>query len=292
MRWLSSVFVLVFWLAFSTVNAADSRDDKNAKRLKSAQKLIKAREYDAAVVVLQSILDEVGDDDPLYLQALYNEAYALEQDKKTPEALEAYNQCLELIAAQSDPGANGRVAEKCKKAVLRLDKSRRIILRHAAQIEKEAARFKGKDDYAYKKMMEIVKVMRGAWEHEKKTKPEKDVATIKSRISKRYRTFYGAVAAGDMDKAVKYVDPQIRKYAGDAKIIGYLRAMEGALKIAQVSKTGISIKKITLSKDKKSARIIGRLRMPHGVEDSDPNLWVMREDKWYLGDQDKLKDFK
>ncbi len=267
-------------------------ESKAAKRLEAAEKLVRSRDYDAALVVLESILEDAEEADPVHVQALYHKAYVLEQQKKSQEALTAYNRCLELLVDGDAFDETERLLQKCQRAVLKLDKSRRIILRHADQIEREAARFKDKDEQAYEKMMEVVAFMRGAWDREgDDAKPRSDKA-IEAALTKRFRDFYAAVATGDLDKAMDYVDPEIRKHAGDGLVKGHLRVIEGLLRLGQVDRNDISVRTIDLGKDKTDARVIGRLSLPGQMKDMDPNYWIERDGSWYLGDEKKLKGFE
>jgi hypothetical protein len=111
-------------------------------------------------------------------------------------------------------------------------------------------------------------------------------------ITKRFRDFYAAVATGDLDKAMDYVDPEIRKHAGDGLVKGHLRVIEGLLRLGQVDRNDISVRTIDLGKDKTDARVIGRLSLPGQMKDMDPNYWIERNGSWYLGDEKKLKGFE
>jgi tetratricopeptide (TPR) repeat protein len=171
---------------------AAEEESKGDKQLKAADKLVKTKDYEAALVILDSLLKETKEDDPLFVQTLCQKAGVLEQEKKTAEALEAYNRCLEILVDAPDTEESRALMEKSKNAVLKLDKSRRIVLQYADMLEKEAAKFKDKDDVAYNKMMEVVGLMRGAWGGPAKGKDaKKDEAKIEAAITARFREFYG-----------------------------------------------------------------------------------------------------
>jgi len=301
---------------------AGEEENKNEKRVRAAEKLIKSKDYESALLILESVLAEEKEGqepDPLVTEALCNKAVILEQQGKTPDALAAYNRCLERIQKQPESIEGIKLAEKCKKAILELDKSRQIILRHAEQIEREAARFKDKDDYAYARMMEVVVMMRGAWNEtesqagaegasadgkagEKENGDGKDKsgnkrsdkadAEMSNALRTRFRELYGALAAGQLDKAVPYVDPEIRRAAGEGLVKVHLNIVHAFLKAGQVQANDVSVREVTLGESREDARVIGRLRLATGLKDMDPNYWVLRDGEWYLGDEKKLQTFK
>jgi tetratricopeptide (TPR) repeat protein len=112
-------------------------------------------------------------------------------------------------------------------------------------------------------------------------------------IKKRFKIFYGALSEDKIDEAMKYVDPEIRKYADSAVLKGHLKVLSGYFQVSKIGPNDIGVEEIVLGKKRKDAKVTGKFRAAGAWHTSkDLNYWVKRKGEWYLGDEKKLKDFK
>lgn len=139
----------------------DKKDDPVKKQMEAAASLVKAKQYDGAKTILETLLK----DDQKNKEATLALAECLDAMKKGEDACKMFWKALELaVEDEAFSGTKGgkEFKEKCKKAIGRLDEGAALLRKYAMEMEKEAtAKFKGKNEFAYNKVMEVVKQMKG-----------------------------------------------------------------------------------------------------------------------------------
>ncbi len=279
MRFVVAVMAI---LAFSAgaASGADAKAD-SAERLEAVEKLVRAKMYDEALLIVEDILAN----DAQYAPAIFEKAEILEEQEKTEEAINAYYDCIEVLVDQAETEETRGLLEKCRKVLLKLDKSRRIVLKHADEIEREAQRFKGKNDYAYEKLLETAELMRGVWER-RKAAPKASEKELRTRREK----FYEELSAEDLDDALEYVDPETRRGAGEVIVKGYLGILAKLLKDMNINGRDLRVRRLEMHENGEMAKIVGEFRAAgQWHEADDPEYWIVREGTWYLGDEKKLR---
>lgn len=156
MRFYRSALILT-GLVLLGAGLAPAAEEDTGKQFRSAELLIKGKQYGAALGFLEQVLEN----EPAHLKALYYRAYCNEKTKKFEPAIKSYERCIEILLEREETKENRDLLKKCKKAILRLDEGRVVILRYANQLEREAKRFKGRNEYAYQSLMNMVAEMRG-----------------------------------------------------------------------------------------------------------------------------------
>ncbi|HBC86204.1 MAG TPA: hypothetical protein DCZ94_04545 [Lentisphaeria bacterium] len=121
----------------------------------------------------------------------------------------------------------------------------------------------------------------------------KSEASVKKEIEARYQGFTKALVTDDVNSAYEYMDPKIREGASPQVIKGYLNVMGGMLKLAQVPKDGAKITSVKIGVRENDAKVVPALKI-RGLnwEEQKPGYWVLRNGKWYLGDEKELENFK
>ncbi len=260
-------------LFFSATLLAE--EDQN---FEAAKKLAKQKQYDAALVLLDKVLET----EPNHLEAIFTKADIYEKSGQTPLAIQEYSRCLETAG---DDKAAKALAEKCKSALDRLDKAREIVQKYVKLLEYEAR--KSKDDYTQGKLKEAIAGME---------KPFAGIAgeqvvdekELRESLKKRATEFFSAVLNKKWDKALPYVDPSIVGFLGKDKVLEFLTTLGNAL-AAINREEDLDFSTIFLGEDKKTALIIARFRVKgewhNGAKD--PSYWVYINKKWYLASNEK-----
>ncbi|OGV50827.1 MAG: hypothetical protein A2017_01090 [Lentisphaerae bacterium GWF2_44_16] len=119
-------------------------------------------------------------------------------------------------------------------------------------------------------------------------------AKVENDLEKRMKAFFGAILKEDYEKAREYLDPSSVGMVPPDMLQGFMQLFSGALKVNLIkSEDQLKLKEMTLGHRKNDARVIPRWRTPMGNwHDGDPQYWVLRKGKWYLGDDKQLKNFK
>jgi hypothetical protein len=125
--------------------------------------------------------------------------------------------------------------------------------------------------------------------------PEEDTESFSERkakknLKKRYVEFHEALIENKFEKAMEYLDPEIRKGANEQMLQGHLRIIAGFLQAAQIKNGGIGIERVKFTDKLKEAKITGKLRSPFSgrwEESKDPSYWIFRHGEWFLGN-DKI----
>jgi tetratricopeptide (TPR) repeat protein len=153
-----------------------SQDDPVKKQIDSALLLMKSKQYDGAKTILENLAKDQGDNLSVLLPL--SECYDALKDQ--PKATETYTKALGIVL-EKDGGAykdtkEGKVVyDKIKKALERLDEAVAMLRKYADMMEKEAtSKFKGKNEFAYNKIMEVVK----EWKKDGGEKAENDPKKI------------------------------------------------------------------------------------------------------------------
>lgn len=282
------LLILLLGLVPPTPAAEGSNAKKIAKSLKVIGKMIKHKEYENAMFIIEGLLK----DNATHSGVLYEKAHLLELQKKIPAAIKAYEKCLEVLLETDSSSERKRLIDKIKKALLRIDKSRRIVMKHADELEREAKKFKGKDEYTYGKIMDVVSYMRGAWDEEEEAdEGGGSNKRKKHQLAKLHRGFIEALLAEDTTKALKYIDPRTIQIVGKEKAKGFLLQLIGMTKQFAIKKKNIGKTTVTLGESGRDARVEGSFRVNGKVHQADPEYWILKNKKWYLGDDEKLKRF-
>jgi hypothetical protein len=116
--------------------------------------------------------------------------------------------------------------------------------------------------------------------------------SVKKQIESRYLSFARMLIKDDVDGAYDYVDPRTREAAAPAVIKGYLKLMAGLLDIAQLQEEKVKVKSITLGIKGNEAKVIPSFKVGANWEAQKGSYWVKRNDKWFLGDEKELENFK
>jgi len=175
---LATILILV-----GTIYAGEEKKDDPVKaQIAAAATLMKSKQYDGAKTILENLAKDNGDN----LDVLLPLAECYDNLKDQGKATETYQKALG-IALEKDGGAykdskDGKVVvEKCKKALERLDEATAMLRKYADMMEKEAtAKFKGKNDGAYSKIMDVVKEWKSNKQEDKETERAKTVKRLMS----------------------------------------------------------------------------------------------------------------
>ncbi|MFZ2654110.1 MAG: hypothetical protein WAX69_04295 [Victivallales bacterium] len=119
-------------------------------------------------------------------------------------------------------------------------------------------------------------------------------SAVKKDIETRYAAFSKALVNEDMDSALELLDPKTREVASPQVLKGYLKLMSGAMKLAQIpARDGARIISVKLGVKENEAKVLSALKI-RGLnwEDQKPQYWVLRNGKWYIGDEKELDNFK
>jgi len=120
-------------------------------------------------------------------------------------------------------------------------------------------------------------------------------AKLKQELEKRLRGFFVSLAKEEFDSAKDYLDPKTISLAPNEIVMGYLKIFSGAMNTIGIKKESqIEVKEYTLNSPKNVVKIIPRWQNFRGDwGDGDPQYWILRKGKWYLGDEKELsKSFK
>ncbi|HCE46055.1 MAG TPA: hypothetical protein DET40_21130 [Lentisphaeria bacterium] len=118
-------------------------------------------------------------------------------------------------------------------------------------------------------------------------------SAVKREIETRYAAFSKALVSEDMDSAFEILDPRTREAVAPQVLKGYLKVMAGFMKIAQIPKEGARVTSVKLGVKESEAKVVPALKI-RGLnwEDQKPQYWVLRNGKWYIGDEKELDNFK
>ncbi|GEM_PF-5958632 len=121
----------------------------------------------------------------------------------------------------------------------------------------------------------------------------KSEVAVKKEISSRYAAFTNALIEDNFDAAYEFMDPKMRENAAPQLVKGILKVWSGMLKVAQVPKDGAKITSVKLGMKENDAKVTPALKI-RGLnwEDQKAAYWVLRNGKWYLGDEKELDSFK
>ncbi len=118
-----------------------------------------------------------------------------------------------------------------------------------------------------------------------------DTAT-QAAIEKRYMELHAALVTGDLDRAVKYVDPKNLDFIQPAAAKAFLGIWSGFLRAGQVGPRDVKVKHVRLGVKGNEAVVESRIQVRGNWDDQKPTYWVLREGQWYLGDEKEIKNFK
>jgi len=118
-------------------------------------------------------------------------------------------------------------------------------------------------------------------------------AAVKREIDVRYSAFTKALVSDDANAAYEFLDPKTRENVSADALKGYLKLMAGFLKLGQVPKDGARITSVKIGVRENDAKVIPALKI-RGLnwEDQKPQYWVLKNGKWYIGDEKELDNFK
>ena len=158
MKHFAFAFALVFllYLCFHSCNATTP---EQTKQIESARTLIKARDFDGAMLIANGIVEK----DSNCAEAHYVIAYCLEATNKGNDAINSYYKCLEALKSLPNSHENKQLRALCSQRLAILDAGSRLIFKHAANLEKEAQQLKSMNPSAYNRVMQMVATMRGEY---------------------------------------------------------------------------------------------------------------------------------
>ena len=144
--------------------AGEKKDEDPIKaQAAAATTLMKSKQWDGAKTILESLTKDNGEN----LDVLLPLAECYDNLKDQGKATETYTKALGIVV-EKDGGAykdskDGKpIYDKVKKALARLDEATAMLSKYADLLEKEAtAKFKGKNEFAYNKIMDVVKEWKG-----------------------------------------------------------------------------------------------------------------------------------
>ncbi len=142
-------------LAAGAVAAAEP---DGAGKTEAAEKLMRSRQYEAAKVILDAVIEEApGNAEAI---CLWSECH--EELGKTREAIEGYKRALSMLVDQEDSRKTRALIHRCKEKLEDLDQGRELILEYADKLEREGQRkLKGRNEYAWETVSSMVALMRG-----------------------------------------------------------------------------------------------------------------------------------
>ncbi len=115
---------------------------------------------------------------------------------------------------------------------------------------------------------------------------------LKQELEKRMRGFFGSLMRDEYEAAQEFLDPKSPIQLMPKDILqGHLKKLSGMLAAVGMKKeTQMEVKDFTLNAQKNVAKVIPRW---NGGDGGDPQYWIYRKGKWYLGDEKELsKGFK
>lgn len=257
-----------------------------AKQYATAKKLIKKKDYDSAAVLLDNILEK----DAVNAPAIYSRAYIHEMKRNIEAAIVGYYRCVEVLVEQEDSEENQELMDKCKKILMRVDKSRRVILKHADMLEREAKKLKSKDALAYDRIMKVVEAMREAVKEQTEEKDDNDEKKLRRALEKRVKGFFLALAHEDYGEATKFIEVQTLNFIGRNKAIEHLKIMGAIMNAAVKRDEDFGVSKVKFDRNKRGALVTTKIRFFGKWKDmDDPGYWIYRRKEWYLGDNKNKK---
>jgi hypothetical protein len=111
-------------------------------------------------------------------------------------------------------------------------------------------------------------------------------------IELRFLELHRALLAGNLDGALKFVDPKNLQFVQPATAKAYLGLMAFGLKAGKVEANDIKVKNVRVGVKGNEAEVIGRYRVNGQWADQKPGYWVLRENQWYIGDERELANLK
>ena len=111
-------------------------------------------------------------------------------------------------------------------------------------------------------------------------------------VEQRVQELYRVLVAGDLDRALKYVDPKNLSFVQPATAKAFLGIWSGALKLAQVNAGDLKVERVRLGVKGNEAVVESRLRVHGKWDDQKPTYWVNRDGQWYIGDDKEIANFK
>jgi len=117
---------------------------------------------------------------------------------------------------------------------------------------------------------------------------------VMKEIERRGKEFGCAMVKEDFEKAFEYIDPDLRNAVAKNVAFGFLKLWAASLQLHGVrSDKDIEVKDVTIGAKRSDARILWQYRGANtDWRPGDPQYWVRKGGKWYIGDDKQLRSFK